>query len=121
MSRIEFDTQVTALKRLWDTDSRWQGIRRDYTAEDVVRLRGSVQVEETLARHGAERLWSLLTSKDYVHTFGALTGTQAVQMVKAGLDAIYLSGWPPMRISRPRPIPISHCIRRTACRTWSAV
>jgi len=93
MSRIEFDTQVTALKRLWDTDSRWRGIRRDYTAEDVVRLRGSVQIEETLARHGAERLWSLLHSKEYIHTFGALTGTQAVQMVKAGLDAIYLSGW----------------------------
>ena len=93
MSRIEFDAQVTALKRLWDTDSRWRGIRRDYTAEDVVRLRGSVQVEETLARHGAERLWSLLHSKDYIHTFGALTGAQAVQMVKAGLDAIYLSGW----------------------------
>jgi isocitrate lyase len=93
MSRIEFDTQVTALKRLWDTDSRWRGIRRDYTAEDVVRLRGSVQVEETLARHGAERLWSLLHSKEYIHTFGALTGAQAVQMVKAGLDAIYLSGW----------------------------
>src|SRR5581483_1655986 len=93
MSRTQFDAQVTALKRLWDTDSRWQGIRRDYTAEDVVRLRGSIQVEETLARHGAERLWSLLNSKDYVHTFGALTGTQAVQMVKAGLDAIYLSGW----------------------------
>jgi isocitrate lyase len=93
MSRIEFDAQVTALKRLWDTDSRWQGIRRDYTAEDVVRLRGSMQIEETLARHGAERLWSLLHSKEYIHTFGALTGAQAVQMVKAGLDAIYLSGW----------------------------
>jgi isocitrate lyase len=93
MSRIEFDTQVTALKRLWDTDSRWRGIRRDYTAEDVVRLRGSVQIEETVARHGAERLWSLLHAKDYIHTFGALTGAQAVQMVKAGLDAIYLSGW----------------------------
>ena len=93
MSRIEFDAQVTALKRLWDTDSRWRGIRRDYTAEDVVRLRGSMQIEETLARHGAERLWSLLQSKEYIHTFGALTGAQAVQMVKAGLDAIYLSGW----------------------------
>jgi isocitrate lyase len=93
MSRIEFDTQVTALKRLWDTDSRWRGIRRDYSAEDVVRLRGSMLCEQTLARHGAERLWSLLQSKDYIHTFGALTGAQAVQMVKAGLDAIYLSGW----------------------------
>src|SRR5579862_4945918 len=93
MSRTEFDTQVTALKRLWDTDSRWRGIRRDYSAEDVVRLRGSVLSEQTLARHGAERLWSLLHAKEYVHTFGALTGAQAVQMVKAGLEAIYLSGW----------------------------
>jgi isocitrate lyase len=93
MSRIEFDAQVTALKRLWDTDNRWRGVRREYTADDVVRLRGSVLIEHTLARHGAERLWNLLHSKDYIHTFGALTGTQAVQMVKAGLDAIYLSGW----------------------------
>jgi isocitrate lyase len=93
VSRIEFDAQVTALKRLWDTDNRWRAIRREYTAEDVVRLRGSVLIEHTLARHGAERLWDLLHSKEYVHTFGALTGAQAVQMVKAGLDAIYLSGW----------------------------
>jgi isocitrate lyase len=93
MSRIDFQTQVTALKRLWDTDSRWRGIRRDYTAEDVVRLRGSLLAECTVARHGADRLWDLLHSKPYVHTFGALTGAQAVQMVKAGLDAIYLSGW----------------------------
>ncbi len=93
MSRIAFDVQVAALQRQWDTDPRWQGIRRDYTAEDVVRLRGSLLVEQTLARHGAEKLWAMLTSGDYVHTFGALTGTQAVQMVKAGLQAIYLSGW----------------------------
>ncbi|HUR28331.1 MAG TPA: isocitrate lyase, partial [Planctomycetota bacterium] len=72
---------------------RWDGIVRDYSSEDVERLRGSVQIENTLARLGAERLWALLHSQDYVHALGALTGNQAVQMVKAGLQAIYLSGW----------------------------
>jgi isocitrate lyase len=72
---------------------RWDGIERPYTAEDVERLRGSVQVEHTLARLGAERLWQLLHEEDYVPALGALTGGQAVQMVKAGLKAIYLSGW----------------------------
>jgi isocitrate lyase len=73
--------------------ARWTGIERPYTGEDVVRLRGSVQVEHTLARLGAERLWSLLHDEEYVAALGALTGGQAVQMVKAGLKAIYLSGW----------------------------
>src|SRR5690606_25767552 len=68
-------------------------VKRDYTAEDVVRLRGSVQEEHTLARLGAERLWNLLHTEEYIHALGALTGGQAVQMVKAGLKAIYLSGW----------------------------
>jgi isocitrate lyase len=72
---------------------RWDGIERGYTDEDVRRLRGSVPVEHTLARVGAERLWSLLQEKDYVAALGAMTGGQAVEMVKAGLDAIYLSGW----------------------------
>jgi len=72
---------------------RWTGIRRDYTAEDVARLSGSLAIEYTLARRGAERLWTLLHTRDYVHALGALTGNQAVQMVKAGLEAIYLSGW----------------------------
>jgi isocitrate lyase len=72
---------------------RFAGIRRDYSAEDVQRLRGSVVVEHTLARLGAERLWKLLHERDYVHALGALTGNQAVQQVKAGLEAIYLSGW----------------------------
>jgi isocitrate lyase len=80
------------LAREWQTD-RWQGIERDYTADDVVRLRGSVPVEHSLARRGAERLWALLGGDGYVHALGALTGGQAVQMVKAGLRAIYLSGW----------------------------
>ncbi len=81
------------LQRQWDTDPRWKGIKRTYTAEDVIRLRGSVKQEYTLAKLGAERLWELLNTEDYIHALGALTGGQAVQMVRAGLKAIYLSGW----------------------------
>ncbi|QSI48370.1 isocitrate lyase [Thermobispora bispora] len=81
------------LRREWETNPRWKNVKRDYTAEDVVRLRGSVQEEHTLARLGAERLWNLLHTEEYIHALGALTGGQAVQMVKAGLKAIYLSGW----------------------------
>ncbi|MEV1247915.1 isocitrate lyase [Nonomuraea sp. NPDC050022] len=77
----------------WDNDHRWAGVERTYSAEDVIKLRGSVQEEHTLARLGAERLWGLLHTEDYVHALGALTGNQAVQQVKAGLQAIYLSGW----------------------------
>lgn len=82
-----------ALAQSWTTDTRWQGIKRTYSAADVIKLRGSVQIEQTLARLGAERLWRLLHTEDYVHALGALTGNQAMQMVKAGLKAIYLSGW----------------------------
>ena len=82
-----------ALEASWRADPRWAGFERDYSAEDVIHLRGSVQVEHTLARLGAERLWSMMTGTDYVSALGALTGGQAVEMVKAGLDAIYLSGW----------------------------
>jgi isocitrate lyase len=81
------------LARSWETDARWAGIARDYTAEDVLRLRGSLRIEHTLARHGAEKLARLLAEEDYVAALGALTGGQAVQMAKAGLKAIYLSGW----------------------------
>jgi isocitrate/methylisocitrate lyase len=81
------------LETEWGTDERWNGIERTYTAEDVVRLRGSVIEEHTLARLGAERLWKLLRSDAPVRALGALTGGQAVQMVRAGLEAIYLSGW----------------------------
>jgi isocitrate lyase len=77
----------------WIDDPRWEGIRRDYSAADVARLRGSLHVEHTLARRGAEKLWKLLTFEPYVHALGALTGNQAVQMAEAGLPAIYLSGW----------------------------
>src|SRR5690606_28874828 len=81
------------LRLEWESDPRWSGIERTYTAEDVVRLSGSVQEEYTLARLGAERLWRLLHTEDYVNALGALTGNQAVQQVRAGLKAIYLSGW----------------------------
>ncbi|GAA1775068.1 isocitrate lyase [Streptomonospora arabica] len=84
---------AAALRQEWETDPRWSGIERTYSAEDVVRLRGSVTEEHTLARLGAERLWKLLHTEDYVNTLGALTGNQAVQQVRAGLKAIYLSGW----------------------------
>jgi isocitrate lyase len=81
------------IAREWATSPRWSGIARTYSAEDVVRLRGTIQEEHTLARRGAERLWQLLQTEEYVAALGALTGNQAVQMVKAGLQAIYLSGW----------------------------
>ncbi|MEU0239896.1 isocitrate lyase [Nocardiopsis sp. NPDC006198] len=81
------------LQRDWETNSRWAGIERTYSADDVVKLRGSVTEEHTLARRGAERLWDLLHTEDYVNSLGALTGNQAVQQVRAGLKAIYLSGW----------------------------
>lgn len=85
--------KITDLTTQWETNPRWRGVKRPYTAEDVMRLRGSVQIEYTLARLGAERLWDLLHSEPYVAALGALTGNQAVQQVKAGLQAIYLSGW----------------------------
>ncbi len=81
------------LRQEWDTDPRWRGTRREFSAEDVVRLRGTVQEDHTLARIGAERLWWLLQEEDYVAALGALTGNQAVQQVRAGLKSIYLSGW----------------------------
>jgi len=88
-----FDAQAKDLDIRWMTEERWRGVTRPYGAEDVVRLRGSLRVEHTLARHGAERLWRALHGGEPVRTFGALTGAQAVQMVRGGLEAIYLSGW----------------------------
>jgi isocitrate lyase len=85
--------QAANLRTQWETDHRWATIERTFTAQDVVRLRGSVVEEHTLARRGANRLWELLHSEDAVRALGAITGNQAVQMVKAGLQAIYLSGW----------------------------
>ena len=81
------------LRHQWSTDPRWAGITRNYSADDVVRLRGTVHVEHSLARLGAEKLWASLHERPYVNALGALTGNQAMQQVKAGLKAIYLSGW----------------------------
>lgn len=85
--------RVKQLQESWELDSRWAGVERTYTAEDVIKLRGSIDIEYTLARRGAEKLWKLVNEEDYVNALGALTGNQAVQQVKAGLKAIYLSGW----------------------------
>jgi isocitrate lyase len=81
------------IQKDWDTNPRWNGITRNYTAADVVRLRGTVQVEHSIAKLGAEKLWNYLQTEDFVNALGALTGNQAMQQVKAGLKAIYLSGW----------------------------
>lgn len=85
--------RVQQLKEQWAKEERWQGITRPYTAEDVIKLRGSIDIEYTLARRGAEKLWNYLNTEDFINALGALTGNQAVQQVKAGLKAIYLSGW----------------------------
>lgn len=81
------------LQQSWENDSRWTGIKRPYTAEEVIKLRGSIDIEQTLARRGSEKLWNLLKTEDFINALGALTGNQAMQQVKAGLKAIYLSGW----------------------------
>ena len=91
--RREQQQRAVELAARWAADPRWSGVERTYTAEDVVRLSGTVREEHTLARLGAERLWKQLHEQDYIHALGALTGGQAVQMVRAGLQAIYLSGW----------------------------
>ncbi|HSL71021.1 MAG TPA: isocitrate lyase, partial [Longimicrobiales bacterium] len=88
-----FNAQANDLKKRWALDARWHGIQRPYSPEDVVKLRGSVPIEHSLGRQGAERLWYLLRNRELIRSFGALTGAQAVQMVKGGLEAIYLSGW----------------------------
>jgi isocitrate lyase len=87
------DIRVRNLEENWKSDERWKGIERPYSAEKVIGLRGSIDIEHTLARRGAEKFWNLLKTEPYVHALGALTGNQAVQQVKAGLKAIYLSGW----------------------------
>lgn len=85
--------RVRELQESWEMDARWKGIERPYSAEEVIKLRGSIDIEHTLARRGAEKLWKLVNEEDFVNALGALTGNQAVQQVKAGLKAIYLSGW----------------------------
>ena len=84
---------IEAITKDWAENARWRDVKRGYSAEDVVRLRGSVQIEHTLARLGAEKLWTLVNERPYVNSLGALTGNQAVQQVRAGVPAIYLSGW----------------------------
>src|SRR5246500_392715 len=81
------------LRRQWSDSPRWRGIKRGYQAEDVVRLRGTIPVEYSIARLTAEKLWRYINEKPFVNALGALTGNQAMQQVRAGLDAIYLSGW----------------------------
>ncbi len=85
--------EILRLQEDWKTNPRWKGIQRPYTPEEVVKLRGSIKIEYTLARLGAERLWELIHTEPFVRALGALTGNQAVQMVQAGLKAIYVSGW----------------------------
>ena len=103
-------------------NGRWRGIQRTYTTDHVVRLRGTVEIEHTLARRGAERLWELLHGDDYVAALGALTGGQAVQMVKAGSrrSTSPAGRSPPTRTSPARPTPTRACIPRTAFRPSSA-
>ena len=93
VEQLSREQQIAALEKDWATNPRWKGIKRGYTAADVVRLRGSFPIEHTLARRGAEKLWDLLHTEPYVNCLGALTGGQAMQQVKAGIKAIYLSGW----------------------------
>jgi isocitrate lyase len=90
---MEIQDRIASMENNWAADRRWRGIKRSYTAEAVVRLRGSVEIKYTLAEMGAKRLWKLLHSEQYVAALGAMTGCQAVQQVQAGLKAIYLSGW----------------------------
>jgi isocitrate lyase len=85
--------RIQKLEESWKNEKRWNGITRPYSAEDVIRLRGSIDIEHTLARKGAEKFWNLLQTEKYIHALGALTGNQAVQQAKAGLKAVYLSGW----------------------------
>jgi isocitrate lyase len=93
MSQQTREQQAAALEKDWAENPRWKGIKRGYSAADVVRLRGSLLIEHTLAKRGAEKLWNLINTEPFVNSLGALTGNQAMQQVKAGLKAIYLSGW----------------------------
>jgi isocitrate lyase len=114
--------QIEELKKEW-TQPRWEGIRRPYSAEEVVKLRGSVNPECTLAQNGAAKMWKLLhggSKKGYINSLGALTGGQALQQAKAGIEAIYLSGW---QVAADANLAssmyrISRSIRLTPCRRW---
>jgi len=91
--KMNREQRIIALQENWELDERWNGITRPYRAEEVIRLRGSIDIDYTLARKGSEKLWKLLHEEHYISSLGALTGNQAIQQVKAGLKAIYLSGW----------------------------
>ncbi|HEX8252215.1 MAG TPA: isocitrate lyase [Thermoanaerobaculia bacterium] len=93
MTKLKEARDPNVLEKEWESNPRWNGVTREYTAADVLRLRGSVDIKYTLAEMGAERLWQLLNTEPFVNALGALTGNQAVQQVRAGLKAIYLSGW----------------------------
>jgi isocitrate lyase len=93
MAKLKAVRDPKQIERDWENNPRWDGITRDYTADDVLRLRGSIDIEHTLAKMGADRLWDLLNDTPYVTALGALTGNQAIQQVRAGLKSIYLSGW----------------------------
>jgi len=93
MAKLKAVRDPKEIERDWENNPRWDGVTRDYTAEDVLRLRGSIDIEQTLAELGANRLWEMLRDEPYVNALGALTGNQAIQQVRAGLKAIYLSGW----------------------------
>ena len=116
---MSFET-AAQINKDWDTNPRWKAIRRPYSAADVVRLRGSVKIEYTLARLGAEKLWRYLHEKDVVRGLGALTGNQAMQQVKAGLDAIYLSGWQ-VRRSYAEPAGCGLPSARAATSSWALI
>src|SRR3954451_6170294 len=90
---VDRKKEIQALEQEWATSPRWKDIKRGYSAEDVIRLRGSLKIEHTLAKHGAEKLWKLCNERPFVNSLGALTGNQAMQQVRAGVPAIYLSGW----------------------------
>ena len=98
------DVIATMMEQHWNAHPRWNGVARPYKPEDVLRLRGSVLVEHTLARMGAERMWKLLHSEPYVHSLGAVTGHQAIQQVQAGLQAIYCSGWQVAGVAHQRDL-----------------
>ncbi|MEH6382894.1 MAG: isocitrate lyase, partial [Dietzia cercidiphylli] len=93
MSNVGKARTAAEIQQDWDTNPRWKGITRNYTAEQVAELQGTVVEEHTLARRGAEILWDKVNNKDFVNSLGALTGNQAVQQIRAGLEAVYLSGW----------------------------
>jgi len=93
MTTLTREQQIAAIEKDWAENPRWKGIKRSYSAADVVRLRGSLHIEHTLAKRGSEKLWSLINNEPFINALGALTGNQAMQQVKAGLKAIYLSGW----------------------------